>query len=172
MARNYDSNWANAMNGHLGYDTGGTPVNTIPPVAGRGKLDELADVRDIIANFIGNQYKNLADPNAGHDFAYLSSILGSSQAKQLMNQVIIFNQRDDVKKLGTEDRMRQFYSMGSNNDQLNGLIKSIQNMGQGPISAMRESSNLGSKKLSGTDKETKGDVSEIQFNKLKAMAPK
>ena len=113
-----------------------------PIVHDKTNLDEAVNIRDVLSGMVAKGYTNLTDPDAKNNFAYLAGIVGRQTAQQMVNHIILFNQRDDTKGLNAEGRLRQFYEMGSNDPHIDNIIKGAGSLGTGPIAAARESSDV------------------------------
>lgn len=110
----------------------------------RSKLDDKFDVRDILANFVGRGDKDLSNDQAKKDYHYLSSMIGEPMAQKMMTHVLLFNQRDDQQKQPFEKKLSSLYTIGSNDKDVDSLLKKTSMLGQGVVPGARESGNVGS----------------------------
>lgn len=116
----------------------------------RGALDDKLDVRDILANFVGRGDRDLSNDQAKKDYHYLSSVLGAPMAQKTLNHILIFNQRNDQKNQPFEKRLNSLYTIGSQDKDVDNLLKRTSMLGTGPIAGARESGNVGNMAAMGT----------------------
>lgn len=138
------------------YTFVGGPDRPVPPPRGRmmssagyfppssqSQAARSLDMRDMIANFINRQDKDLTQDQARKDFKYMASHLGEPAARKILNHVLIFNQRPDIKNLPFERRLASLYDIGSNDKDVDAFLKKTNMLEQGPIPGARSSSNIG-----------------------------
>ncbi len=113
----------------------------------RTSLDDTADVRDILNSFIGKGTAGLQDDAARSDYARLQQLLGPEKAQKVMTSVIIHNQRNAAVPM--EKRIQTFYDVGSNDADVDGIIKNVKSFGTGPLAGFRDSSKQSNQLLSG-----------------------
>lgn len=113
------------------------------PPSSQGTDARKLDIRDMIANFVNRQDKDLSDDQAKKDFKFMATQLGEPTARKILNHVLIFNQRPDIKTLPFERRLSSLYDIGSNDKDVNALLKRTAILEQGPIPGARTSSNIG-----------------------------
>lgn len=109
--------------------------------------DDTADVRDILSNLVGRKVSNLSDENTRSDFARLQALLGSQKAQKLITQVIIHNQRNANAPM--EKSIQDFYEVGSNDPEVNDVLKTVKGFGYGVLSGFRDSAKQGNQLLAG-----------------------
>lgn len=136
------------MGGHLfGDDTHiSKTINTPRQTSG----DHTADIRDILTSIVGKNYKGLTDDNIRADYAKLTNLVGLTQAQNLVDTALIYNQNKSNMKLPLEQRVQGFYNQGSSDPALNTIIKSAGKFGYGPISGLHGSPDVSNQKLAGT----------------------
>lgn len=149
---NYDKNFLAMMGGHLNIfgDNGEVKIGS-GVTQSRTPLDNTADIRDILTNIVGNSYKGITDEYIRKDYARLANMIGITQAQKLIDQAIIYNQRADVKGLSIEQKVNGFYTMGSQDKTLDGILQNAAKFGDGPIGGMRRSRDRANMNLVGND---------------------
>lgn len=115
-----------------------------------GPLDDKFDVRDILANFVSRGDKDLSGDQAKKDYHYMSSTLGEPMARKMLNHVLIFNQRPDQQNQSFEKKLSSLYTIGSNDKDVDGILKKTNMLDKGAIAGARESGNVGSMMAAGT----------------------
>lgn len=134
-------------------DTGGggdKPVAKSEVARGKARTgdDDTADIRDIINSFIGKGGIGMKDDTSRADYARLQTLLGPEKAQKLMESVFIHNQRSATEPL--EKRIQTFYDVGSNNQEVDAIIKKTKQLGYGPlVGGLRESSKATLQQLTG-----------------------
>jgi hypothetical protein len=121
--------------------------DTVIP-AGRGKTDQEFDIRDRLAELVGKGNVLSPDDKAAI-FGNLTSSLGKEKAMKLMNHAFIFNQRPDIVNLPVEEKLKAFYTIGSNDRDVNDLITKSKSLGYGAIPGFRQSASAVNQQLSG-----------------------
>jgi hypothetical protein len=107
-----------------------------------GDTDTQFNVRDVIANFVARKDKNLSHPDAKSDYNYLVNQLGAPGAQKVMAHLSIFNQRPEIQNLPFEQRLSRLYTIGSNDKDVDGMLKQYAALGQGPVAAAYDSPNV------------------------------
>lgn len=115
---------------------------------GKGKVDKQLDVRDRLAELVGKGNALTPDEKMAI-LGDLSSSLGKDKAMKIMNHAYIFNQRPDILKLPLEDKIKAFYTIGSNDKDVNDLITKSKTLGYGVLPGFRESSSATNQVLAG-----------------------
>lgn len=130
---------------------GADPVITENKTAGINKTvhNDLADGRDILSMLVGSGTTSLKGHDMNSNFNRLKQMVGAPLAQKLVSQAFLFNQRPDVQKLSPEQRVQNFFSIGSNDPEVAGYIKKSGYMGTGPTEAFRNSAALGNSHLQG-----------------------
>lgn len=136
------------MTGHLNSEEGGDASKYFSK---RTSLDDTADVRDLLSAVVGAGKNGLAQDDQAAIFSRLRVLLGQSTADKLINHAFIFNQRNDVMGKTPEQRITQFYDMGSRDQELNSIISKTKQFAQGPVAGSRETSEFLNSKLQGKD---------------------
>lgn len=113
----------------------------------RTRLDETADTRDILANMVGKGLKGFNDDTSKSDYTRLQQLVGVPMAQKMMNHIFVFNQRPDVLQKNPEQRLQQFYNMGSAHNDLNDLLTTIKGFSQGPVVGMNTTGYYGNQDL-------------------------
>jgi len=102
--------------------------------------DQQFDIRDSLAELVGKGNALSPDDKIAI-LGSLSSSLGKEKAMKIMNHAYIFNQRPDVLKLPIEDKLKAFYTIGSNDKDVNDLIARSKTLGYGVLPGFRGSSS-------------------------------
>jgi hypothetical protein len=140
-----------------------TPLSKNPPGG-----DQL-DVADILANFVGRGDKNLQNDQALKDFHYLSTKVGQPMASKLVNHVIMFNQRPDMQKQPFAAKLNSLYTIGSNDKDVDGILKKTNNLGAGPNAIANNSWNIDSQSATGRNPLTNALATSKGLNPNKQM---
>lgn len=104
-----------------------------------GPLDKSFDIRDHLAALVGKGNTISPDDKAAI-YSDLINNLGKDKAIKVMNHAYIFNQRPEVQRLPLDDKLRSFYSIGSNDADVNDIMSKSKSLGYGPVQGFRESS--------------------------------
>lgn len=112
------------------------------PASSQSSQARSLDVRDAIAGFIGRKDKDLTNDQARKDFALLSGQLGQDMARKVLNHVIVFNSRAADPNTPFEKRLQSLYDIGSNDKDVDALLKRTAMLEQGPVPGARTSSNV------------------------------
>jgi hypothetical protein len=113
------------------------------------KIDQQFDLRDRLAELVakGNTL-NTDDKSA--IFGSLAGKYGKDLAMRIMNHAYIFNQRPDIQKLPMEDKLKAFYTIGSNDPAVHDMINSVKNLSYGVVPGFRSSVSEGVQAARGT----------------------
>lgn len=135
--------------------TGGDPVpastdNNMVLSPGKTTPELGFDLRDRLAELAVKGHMLKPDDKAAM-LSYLTSTLGQDKAQKLMTHAYIFNQRPDVQNLSPEEKIRSFYTIGSNDPDIQDVITKTKNLGYGPVQGFHTSvSNLNQEIQKGT----------------------
>jgi hypothetical protein len=121
--------------------------DTVLP-AGKGRTDQEFDIRDRLAELVGKGNTLNTDDKAAI-YGSLVASLGKNKAQKVMNHAYLFNARPDVQSLPLEDKLRSFYTIGSNDPDVNALIAKSKTLGYGAVPGFRQSSSAINQQLSG-----------------------
>jgi hypothetical protein len=121
----------------------------------RGPIEGQFDIRDRLAELVGKGNQLTPDDKAAI-FGSLTNALGRDKATKVMTHAYIFNQRPDVAKLPLEDKLKAFYSIGSNDPDVNQLISKSKSLGYGTLEGFRNSASSINQGLSGQTAATAG----------------
>ena len=131
---------------------GGDPIHkTLPEttlIKVRAPSDDTADVRDILSGLVAKG-NNLHPDDKAAMLGRLNVLVGGDKARKIMDHVYIFNSRPDMLKAGQEDKLRAFYSMGSQDPDVNAVIAKSKQLGYGPVAGFNTSSSTLNQALTG-----------------------
>ena len=116
------------------------------PTRSQTQLD--FDVRDRISELVGKGNALLPDDKMAI-FSNLTSVLGKDKAQKVMEHAYLFNSRPEVQKLPLEEKIKSFYTVGSNDPDVQTLIQKSKSLGYGPLQGMRSSHSTGNQLLTG-----------------------
>lgn len=116
----------------------------------RTSVDTDVEARDIISGLVGKGYISLSDDDSRNAYNRLRVIYGDPKAQKVMQQISIFNQRPELKKLPTEERISKFYTIGSSNPLAQEAISRGNNLSYGVLPAFRNSPYVMNQELQGT----------------------
>lgn len=115
-----------------------------PVVPNKGEFD----VRDRLAELIGKG-NTLSPDDKSAIYGSLVSSLGKDKAEKIMTHAYIFNNRPDMVKLPLVDKLRAFYTIGSNDPDVNAIISKSKTLGYGAIPGFQQSASSINQNLSG-----------------------
>lgn len=164
--RDYSKNFETLMTGHLGITTGEGDKNTSVTFKPHGNTsyDTTADIRDALNFTIAGGYTNLKDESVRNLFSNISQKIGKEEAQKLFNQAFLFNQRDDVKGKSAEEKLNNFYDIGSSDPYVKKTLNTVKNFGYGIQEGFRNSADVGNQIITGATSKPTSD--EIQKSKL------
>ena len=120
------------------------PTTGAPTVPNKGEFD----IRDRLAELIGKGNTLTPDDKAAI-YGSLVSSLGKDKAEKVMSHAYIFNNRSDIVKLPLEDKIKAFYTIGSNDPDVNAVIAKSKTLGYGTLPGFRQSASSINQGLSG-----------------------
>ena len=126
-----------------GNATSATAVASPNSSAKNGPAGDKVDVADILSNFVSRGDKNLTGDQARKDYSFLIGKVGAPTAQKLINHVLIFNQRPDMQKQPFAQKLNSFYSMGSNDKDVDNILKT--QLGAGPVALANSSPEIDTK---------------------------
>jgi hypothetical protein len=106
------------------------------------------DIRDALTALVGKGNMLSPDDKAGI-YGSLITKLGKDKAQKVMDHAYIFNSRPETQRMPVEDRLRSFYTVGSNDPDVQGLIEKSKSLGYGILPGFRGSNNALNQELSG-----------------------
>jgi hypothetical protein len=97
---------------------------------GRGPIESNFDLRDRIYELIGS--KNQLDEESRKSlYGNLISLVGPDKAQKLLVQTHLFNKHPEYGNLPVEDRIQQFYNIGSNDPDVKDILDRTRNLSYG-----------------------------------------
>lgn len=106
--------------------------------AGKTKSDQDFDLRDKLSE-LAIRGSSLAPDDKAAIYSYLTDNLGRDKAMKLMNHAYIFNSKPDIQRLSPEEKLRSFYTIGSNDPDVMDVISRTKNLGYGVLPGFRNS---------------------------------
>lgn len=130
---------------------------------GRVPIDQGFDLRDRLSELVGKGNTLNTDDKAAI-YGNLVTMLGKDKALKVLNHAYIFNARPDVQGLPIEEKLKSFYTVGSNDPDVAEVIGKTKNLGYGILPGFRGSASAINQELMGRNQVAKTDVSspEIQ----------
>jgi hypothetical protein len=111
--------------------------------------DQTADLRDSLTALVGKGYTSVTDEDSRGHFARLVSMLGLPAAQKLFTHISIYNQNPNQSRLPLNDKVTQFYDVGSRDIEIDSLLKKVKQFGSGVISGLTDSNNYSNQLLTG-----------------------
>lgn len=109
---------------------------------GRGKYETDMDLRDKVAE-LAVMGASLKPDDKAAILGYLTNTLGADKAQKLMTHAYLFNSRPDMQGRSPEEKIKSFYTIGSNDPSVMEVLNRTKNLGYGILPGFRESvSNL------------------------------
>lgn len=106
------------------------------------------DIRDTLTALVGKG--NVLSPDDKSAlYGSLVAKLGKDKAQKVMDHAYIFNARPETQRMPIEERLRSFYTVGSNDPDVQGLIEKSKSLGYGVLPGFRGSNNAMNQELSG-----------------------
>lgn len=117
---------------------GGTPIPT----------DTKFDLRDVLSGLVAKG--NILNPDdKAALYGSLVSNIGQENAQKIMNHAYLFNQRSDIQRLPLEEKIKTFYTIGSNDPYVNDVISKTKTLGYGVLPGFRQSASDINQEMSG-----------------------
>ena len=129
--------------------------------------EDLVAIRNALSGFVGKNFTDVKSDEAKGPYAYLNMKLGPALAQKLMTHAIMFNQRSDMAGLSPERRIQSFYSIGSNDPEVNGLLKTANNVAQGPVAGYYDSPDKNSLQVTRQDQLKNAPAGNADLSKVK-----
>jgi hypothetical protein len=114
------------------------PDNNMVLSPTKPQLDLDFDLRDRLSELVTKGNSLSADDKAAI-YGNLSTMLGKEKAQKIMNHAYIFNTRPEIQKLPLEDRLKSFYTIGSNDPEVLEVMGRTKRLGYGVAPGYRES---------------------------------
>lgn len=116
---------------------------------GKWEGNEDMDVRDILHGFIARGDKSLNTDAARSGYSYLIGKYGKGTADKIMTHAMIFNNRTDIQGKPFDSKLNTYYAVGSNDPDVDKVIKKMGALGQGPQAGANDSPNVDSMAATG-----------------------
>lgn len=114
----------------------------------RTPFDDTADIRDSLTALVGKGYTGVSDDDARGHFGRLTSILGRDAAQKLMTHIFIYNQTPTARGVGLQEKINQFYNIGSRDSSINDILSRVNKFGSGVQSGLTDSPEIQNQELS------------------------
>lgn len=117
-----------------------TPGKTTP--------DRAFDIQDRLMELVGKGNVLSPDDKASI-YGGLQTAVGTDKARKIMDHIYLFNSRPDVQKLPLEQKINAFYSIGSNDPDVQSYINQTKALGYGAGAQFRGSASQINQELTG-----------------------
>lgn len=115
---------------------------------GQTTIDKSFDIQDRLMELIGKG--NIVNPDdKAAIYGNLQNMVGPDRARKIMDHIYLFNTRPEVQRLPVEQKIGAFYSIGSNDPDVQAYINQTKNLGYGSGAQLRGSSSQINQELSG-----------------------
>lgn len=104
----------------------------------RTQTDVDFDLRDTLASLAVKGNSLSADDRQAL-MGSLTSTLGRERAEKLLTHAYIFNSKPEIQGLSPEEKIKSFYTIGSNDPDVQAVIGRTKNLGYGVVPGFRES---------------------------------
>jgi len=118
------------------------PVSKAIDVAsGKTIIDTDLDLRDRLSE-LAIRGNSLSPDDKTALYGALTSSLGKERAQKLMTHAYLFNARPEVQRLSPEEKIKSFYTIGSNDPDVQEIIGRTKNLGYGVLPGFRNSTSV------------------------------
>jgi len=118
-----------------------TPKKEIAVASGDTVMDADFDLRDRLSE-LATKGNTLNPDDKAAIYLSLSKSLGQDRAQKLMTHAYLFNAKPEVQRLSPEEKLKSFYSIGSNDPDVQELIGRTKNLGYGVVPGFRGSTSV------------------------------
>ena len=115
---------------------------------GNTQIDRDFDLRDRLAELVGKG-NALSQPDREHIYGSLSDLVGQESAARIIQHAFLFNARPDVQALPVEEKLKSFYTIGSNDPSVQRAINKTKALGYGVVPGFRTSSSALNQEVAG-----------------------
>lgn len=118
----------------------GDPVKpvSITGSSARVPVSKDFDLRDRLSE-LAIRGNSLSPDDKAAIYGSLIESLGKDRAMKVMNHAYIFNSKPEVQRLSPEEKVKSFYTIGSNDPDIMDVITRTKNLGYGVLPGYRES---------------------------------
>lgn len=127
---------------------GNPTVGDVMIPAGKTQTDADLDLRDRLAELV-TKGNTLSPDDKAAIYGGLTSMLGKDKAQKIMTHAYIFNARPEIQKLGLDDKLRSFYTVGSNDPDVQAVLGKTKNLGYGVVPGFNRSSSSLNQEIQG-----------------------
>jgi hypothetical protein len=115
-----------------------TPSSNDASSGSKSTIDTGFDLRDRLSELV-TRGNGLSPDDKAAIYGSLESLLGKGRAQKIMNHAYIFNTRPEVQRLPLEEKLKSFYTVGSNDPEVMEVIRRTKTLGYGVAPGFRES---------------------------------
>lgn len=123
--------------------------------------DQTANLRDSLTALVGRGYTSVTDDESRGHFSRLVATLGLPAAQRLMTHIAIYNQNPNQSRLPLNEKVTQFYDIGSRDAEINSLLQKIKTFGSGVVSGLTDSPDYSNQILMNKVAETPKNIKLI-----------
>lgn len=127
---------------------GGSMEEKVLVTKNKPQVDQNFDLRDRLAELVGKGNALNPDDRAAI-YGNLVNLLGKDKAQKVFQHAYIFNSRPDIQKLPLEDKLKSFYTIGSNDADVMEVLGRTKNLGYGVLPGFRNSFSQINQQLTG-----------------------
>lgn len=115
------------------------PAPSKPALEGHEPQVDLGfDLRDRLSELV-TKGNTLNPDDKAAIYGSLVGMLGKDKAQKVMSHAYIFNTRPEIQRLPLEEKLKSFYTVGSNDPEVMEVIGRTKNLGYGVAPGFRES---------------------------------
>lgn len=123
----------------------GIPAGAVAIAPGKTRLDTTADIRDSIAALVGSGLtKRGVNKEIDSHAARILALLPRNEAQKLLTHIQVFNSNASG---NPTQRLQRFYDINSSNPDTQALLQKVKAFGTGPITGLRESTDVANQQL-------------------------
>jgi len=118
------------------------PANKpIDVASGKTIIDTDVDLRDRLSE-LATKGNTLNPDDKSAIYLALSKSLGQDRAQKIMTHAYLFNSKPEVQRLSPEEKIKSFYTVGSNDPDVQEIIGRTKNLGYGVLPGFRNSTSV------------------------------
>jgi len=117
------------------------PKKEIAIASGDTAIDTDLDLRDRLSE-LATKGNSLNSNDKSAIYLALSKSLGQERAQKLMTHAYLFNAKPEMQRLSPEEKIKSFYTIGSNDPDVQEIIGRTKNLGYGVLPGFRNSTSV------------------------------